>query len=118
MLKETRSRLAWVISAAGLIAVVGCERGDPRIKDLTTGIGKDSVQAVMDGPPTTVEPYLVNGQYIEGLFYPRPGKSDSASRQPRQMTPVVLIDAKLVGWGWDFWDSLAAANRIPVPEKP
>ncbi|MFN0180810.1 MAG: hypothetical protein ACKVZ0_18565 [Gemmatimonadales bacterium] len=105
--------LLWI----GLAAVVGCERGDPRINDLTVGIPKDSAVAVMGGAPTVIEPYLINGLYIEAMFYARPGKTDSASKAPRKMTPVVAINGKLAGWGWVYWDSLAPANQIPVAPK-
>lgn len=99
------------------VTIAGCERADPRLDGLTVGIGKDSAVSVMEGPPTVIEPYLINGQYIEGMYYARPGEADSASKAPRRMTPVVAVNGKLTGWGWDHWDSVAAANRIPVAPK-
>lgn len=111
---RTAARAACLV---GVATLGGCESGDPRLENLALGIAKDSAIAVMQGPPTVVEPYLINGQYIEGMFYARPGKADSASRAPRNMTPVVLVNGKLIGWGWDQWDSVAAANKIPVAPK-
>jgi hypothetical protein len=35
----------------------------------------------------------------------------------RNMEPVIVIDGKLAGWGWSYWDSLAAAHKIPVAPK-
>ena len=102
---------------AGIVVLSGCERADPRLEHLTVGMGKDSALAVMQWQPTKLEPYLVAGQYIEGMFYARPGTTDSASRQPRKMTPVVLVNGKLIGWGWEVWDSMAVKYNIPVAPK-
>ena len=108
----TIRRAMATVGVVGLAALAGCERSDPRLAGLAVGMSKDSTLAVMRGQPTTIAPYLTNGLYIEAMFYARPGKTDSASRAPRNMTPVVLVNSKLVGWGWDRWDSVAAANKI------
>ncbi len=109
------------VAMAGLVSLLAlsaCERADPRLERLAVGIGKDSVTAVMEGEqPKRVDPYLNNGQYIEAMLYPRKGKTDSASFPDRKMTPVVVINGKLAGWGWTYWDSAAAANHISVAPK-
>ncbi len=101
-----------------LLVLSACERADPRLEHLTVGIGKDSVIAVMKGEqPKRVDPYLNNGQYLEALLYPRQGKTDSVGGADRNMIPVVVINGKLAGWGWAYWDSAAAANHISVAPK-
>ena len=109
-----RFACAVACAVAGLIA---CERADTRLDNLTAGITKDSVTAVMGGPPKRLDPYLIAGQYIETMYYSRLGKTDSASLTDRRMAPVVVINGKLAGWGWDFWDSTAEAHRIRVATK-
>lgn len=105
-------------AVVSLLALSACERADPRIQHLSVGIEKDSVTAIMEGEkPKRIDPYLYNGQYIEAMLYPRKGKTDSASLQDRKMTPVVVINGKLAGWGWTYWDSTAEANHIPVAPK-
>jgi hypothetical protein len=119
-MRSTRklSRGILVVLIVG-VAVVGaaCRREDPRVRNLAVGISKDSVYAVMGGPTLdTPNAYLVKGQYIEALLYRREGVGgprDSLSR--RDLTPVILINGSLAGWGWSFWDSVAGANGIPVP---
>ncbi len=107
-----------IAAVASLLAITACDRADPRIQNLTVGIPKDSVIAVMEGEaPKRIDPYLYNGQYIEAMLFPRQGKTDSAATADRNMTPVVVINGKLVGWGWDYWDSTAAANNIEVAPK-
>ena len=111
----TARRAGWLV--AGLLTLAACDRTDPRLKGLAAGIGKDSAKAVMQGAPVAEEPYLVNSQYIEGVFYARQGATDSASKAPRRMTPLVFVNGKLLGWGWGIWDSVAGANKIVVPPK-
>ncbi len=113
-----RITVRWSVRALVAVAVVtmiGCERGDRRLKDLTVGISKDSASAVMGGvAPKRTDPYLYQGQYIETMFYPRIGKTDPEDLEDRKMSPLVVVNGKLAGWGWNFWDSVASANGIPV----
>jgi hypothetical protein len=100
---------------AGLLLTLGCSSEDSRLKKLTVGITKDSAIAAMGSAPSENAPYLMNGKYIETLYYVRPGKTDSVSKTLRRTAPVVTVDGKVTGWGWKYWDSVAAANGIQVP---
>jgi hypothetical protein len=103
------------ILAGALLA--GCSRPDARLEKLTAGINKDSVQQVMGmEKPRRIDPYLVNGHYIEAMYFARAG-ADADSIPDRKMSPVVLFDGALVGWGWKQWDSIAAENKIAVQPK-
>lgn len=103
--------------AAAVVTVAGCERSDRRLEDLNVGISKDSASTVMGGvAPKRTDPYLYQGQFIETLFYPRLGKTDPEDLEDRKMSPLVIVNGKLVGWGWPFWDSVATANGIPVAQ--
>ena len=95
-------------------ALVACGRSDQRLERLSVGIPKDSMLQVMGvEKPRRVDPYLVNGHYIEALYFAKLG-ADSGSIPDREMAPVVVIDGVLAAWGWKSWDSIAAANKIPV----
>jgi len=106
-----------IAAVAALLFTMGCEREDSRLKNLKVGISKDSAITVMGGPPSENAPYLMNGKYIEALYYVRKGKTDSVSRTLRKTAPVVTVDGKVTGWGWPHWDSVAAANGIRVPPQ-
>jgi hypothetical protein len=67
--------------------------------------------------PEKYETYLVSGNYIEAMYFPLPGATDSASVTERRMSPVIVSDGKLVAWGWTQWDSMAAATKIVVAPK-
>lgn len=108
-------RVVVLALAAGLM---GCEQADSRLKNLHAGMALDSVVPAMEGAKASrTDPFLIQGQYIQTLYFPRKGKTDSVSLTDRKMSPVVAINGKVAGWGWTYWDSVAGANRIPVAEK-
>lgn len=97
--------------------VAACSRSDARLEKLRVGISKDSVQQVMGmEKPRRIDPYLVNGHYIEAMYFAKPG-ADSGSVADREMSPVVVIDGTLAAWGWKQWDSIATENKIVVQQK-
>jgi hypothetical protein len=101
-----------------LIVVSACSKKDERLDKLSKGIGKDSVLAVMGVEKAQrIVPYLASGHYIEAMYFTKPGPADSASVVLRNMSPVVMIDGKVIGWGWSTWDSVAANNAIELPPK-
>jgi len=101
-----------------LLALSACASRDARLEKISAGISKDSVLAIMGvEKPQRLDPYLVNSHYIETMYFPRPGKADSASVADRNMSPVVVVDGRVAAWGWEQWDSVAASNKIPVKAK-
>lgn len=117
MSSPTRSTLLGV-PVVGLLLLSACSKSDARLEKISAGISKDSVLVIMAvEKPERVDPFLVNGQYIEAMYFPMPGATDSASVTDRKMSPVILTDGKVVAWGWKQWDSVAADKKIVVPEK-
>lgn len=114
------------VRTAGLLAILavvaGCGPGeDPRLQDLTVGISRDSTITVMGGErPSRVDPYLVEGNYIESMLFIRPGTEPVGvdTLPDRKRTPVVVINGTLSGWGWNYWDSVATAHNIPLSPDP
>ena len=104
-----------LVALALVASLGGCERADSRLEKLTVGIAKDSVLKLMGTAPQRLDPYLVGGQYIEAMYFPRAGRADSVA--DRKTTPVIVISGQLRGWGWGYWDSAAAANNIQVAAK-
>lgn len=111
---KRRARL--LIAATALVLTAACAREDARLKSLGVGISKDSAFIVMELPAEERgEAYLIDGQYIEAFVVRKPGVQgprDSLTRE--QATPVVVIGGQVTGWGWDHWDSVAAAHSIEV----
>ena len=111
------------IVLAGLVLLGACQ--DKRVKELNAGITRDSVLSVTakgtvgaDSMPSiySQERYLINGKNLEVLYFDsRDRKAGGKDTVPlRKLTPLVILDNKLVGKGWPVWDSVAKANRIPV----
>ncbi len=121
---RTRPSTFRILSLAGLglgLATIAACTGDARLKRLSVGIAKDSAIRAMGGEsPQRTDPYLVNGHYIEAMFYVEPGlsKPQADSVPERKRVPIVVVDGKVVGWGWSSWDSVATANKIqPASNK-
>lgn len=124
---------SWIVRRSSLAltfvfvaASIACE--DKRIKELDTGIGRDSVLSILtagaqksatDTMPNVYKRsrYLMGGKEYEVLYFTSkhftPGKD---SIPLKETTPVVLVENKLVGRGWAFWDSVSTANKMP-PQK-
>ena len=108
-----------------LTTLAGC--GDPNIGKLTVGISRDSVLKILalestatDSTPNVYreERYLQNGRFITVLMYSPTGKKQGTDTLPEeQLTPVVLRDDTLTGWGWEHTDSVANANNIVLKPR-
>lgn len=106
------------VALAALVFTLGCQTGDARLEQLTVGISSDSALVVMEGSPEAPNRYLVAGQMIEPMIFRRPGaEGTTASLLRKDLTPVVIVDGLVAGWGWAFWDSVATAHRIEVSPK-
>lgn len=87
--------------------------GDSRLRKLSVGISKDSALQIMGGKPDRAEAYLTNGQMIEALFYGAAG-ADSGATPEEKLTPVVIVNGQLQGWGKEDWEKVAAEHKIQV----
>jgi len=121
-----RSLVLAAMSAATLLAA--CQ--DKRVKQLDTGITRDSALTVIgqdlkpsagpDSFPNVYKRsrYLIAGKNYEVLYFTSDNeKQGKDSVKTKNLTPVVFRENKLIGKGWDFWDSLSKANNIPVEKR-
>lgn len=123
-----RSALTVVALAAAMLAAA-CGP-DKRVQALNTGITRDSVLSVIShdlkpGTPPDSFPnvykrsrYLINGRNYEVLYFtPNDEKQGKDSVATKKLTPLVLVENKLVGKGWGVWDSVSKANKIPIEKR-
>ena len=125
MSPSTRRVTALVATAATLSLLAGC--GDANIKKLNAGITRDSVLKILaigstatDSMPNVYreERYLHDGQWITMLLYTNTGKKEGVETVPEEeLTPVVLRNDTLTGWGWEHHDSVARANSIVIKPR-
>jgi hypothetical protein len=119
-----------IFAALSSIALLGACT-DKRVKAVDTGISKDSLLNVIgkgapgiDSLPNVYqrERYLIDSKTYEILFFSPTGKHVFVGVQKdtipwKNLTPIAMIDKKVVGKGWDFLDSLYAAHKIPVKKR-
>jgi hypothetical protein len=115
---------ACVVAVFGAILLAGCT--DKRVKEVDTGIARDSALSLLgkgapgvDSLPNVYsrERYLINGKNYEVFFFSGSGKHAYTSKDTMpysELTPIALIDNRVVGKGWDYLDSLYTANKIPL----
>jgi hypothetical protein len=113
-----------ILQVLALGALAAC--ADKRIEKLSTGISRDSLLRILAAEETSAdslphvyraERYLIKGQILEVLFYTKTNAKAGKDTLPeKKLTPIVLQNGKVGGWGWSYFDSLAKADSIP--EKP
>ena len=103
-----RRTFHWTLLVASGLVLGACKAKDARLESLAVGIPKDSAIKVMGGTPQRTDPYLTNGQYLEAMYFPMQGKTGPDAVTDRKMSPVIAIDGKLAGWGWQSRISLTA----------
>ncbi len=113
-----------ILAALSLVAFGACK--DARLRTLETGMAKDSVIAVLaDGQPAKADTiqnvynhtrYLMDAKEIDiYMFDPKNRKLWSEPDVTNdELTPVVVIDGKLDGWGWDHMEEVTSKFRIQV----
>lgn len=113
-----------VLAPALLLSLAACQ--DKRIRELTAGIPKDSVlRIITDGVPAqgdTIQNVYRHGQYLVDskmfdiyLFDPDNRKLwTDPLVEDKELTPIVVINDTLAGWGWDHMDEITYKYRIQV----
>ncbi|MCU0651813.1 MAG: DUF3192 domain-containing protein [Candidatus Omnitrophica bacterium] len=87
------------------------------LNSLSLGMPRAEVLKIMGTEPVMSEGQSVDNPYrtdifkganktYEILYYVSDVKINDGSISDNELTPVVLLDGKLVGWGWDFVQTL------------
>ena len=119
-----RARARFGAVFVGLVLAAAC-MGDSTIRNLNAGISRDSTLKLLGAVGTDTfhnvydyGNYIINGQALEFFYYDsknRKFRRDTVERR-KELTPLVVVNQKLVGWGWPFADSVAGANAIQLPK--
>lgn len=122
-------RRALLVAGLSFAAVTAaCE--DKRVKEIHTGMTRDSVMSAIshdlpkgsapDSLPNVYlrEPYLIAGKNIEVLYFTSNNEKVGKDTVPfSKLTPIVMVDNRVIGRGWEFWDSMSTANKIPLKKR-
>jgi hypothetical protein len=99
-----------------LLSLAAC--GDSRLKDLSLGINRDSVAVIMKADaPHRSESYMTDGKFWEIFYYAKPGVPATDSVAWRDLSPVVIADGGVAGWGWDYWEREGERLRVTLAPK-
>jgi len=121
--RSGRASAIVLVALGASVALTACQ--DKRVKQLSTGITRDSAITVLaqqtkpgvrDSMPNvyTTERYLIGGKNYEVLFFaPDNQKAGKDSVARKNLVPIVFVDNIMIGKGWDVYDSVAKANKIP-----
>ena len=123
-------RRGLMLTAVASMALLGaCE--DKRVRAVDTGISRDSLLTVIgkDAPGADSLPnvyqrerYLIDGKNYEILFFSPTGQHAFTGTQKdtipwKELTPIAMIENKVMGKGYDYLDSLYTAHKIPVKPR-
>ncbi|MGH2567164.1 MAG: DUF3192 domain-containing protein [Bacteroidota bacterium] len=95
------------------------------LMSLSPGMSKQEVLAVMgtktimseDGQinnPYRSEMYNSQGHAFELLLYYTDKKRADGAITDDELTPLVMMDGKLDGWGWSYWNGLVQKYELRV----
>jgi len=79
-------------------------------------MGTKTVQAqgsVITNPYRT-EMHQANGHVFEVLFYYTDIQKQDGAITDDELTPLIIKDGKLDGWGWSYWNNLINKYEIRV----
>jgi hypothetical protein len=124
--KIARRRLGVALALAFAVALSSC--ADKRLRDLDVGISKDSMLKVVgrgapegDSLPNIYRhnAYLVQGKMFEVYFFDpenRDYRDTTVAVSPDDLTPIVLANGVVEGWGWRNASKWAEQYGIPLKE--
>lgn len=75
--------------------------------DILTGSKDDKITN-----PYRTESYAAKGVRFEVLYYYTDVKASDGAITDDELTPIVLKDGSLDGWGWGYWQDLAQRYEI------
>jgi len=131
-LSITRFRTVTTGVLTGAIAIATSACSDSRLEKLSTGIGRDSALAIINegtSGDSLARVFKQDSYWLQNkkgnahvaniLYYSRKGAKAAADSTVIRgaTTPIVIVDGKVLGWGWTYYDSLAVANNIPLAAK-
>jgi len=95
---------------------------------LSYGMSKEAVLRVMGTKtenvfrltvtnPYRTEMYHATGDVLEILFYFTDEKEMDRAITDDELTPIVLKNGKLDGWGWSYWDNVVQKYEIKIQHE-
>jgi hypothetical protein len=109
----------------GISLLVGCtrpsairEQNRDNLSRLSIDMNRKEVLQIMRKPYRTELMRMPKGETVELLFYYTDLKAADNAITDDELTPVVLMDNKVVGWGWTLLRRYRTEQHPQRSEKP
>ena len=109
-MKYLHSPIQWAVHLLILpfiLSAISCtspgkirERNRNNLSRLNLDMSRQQVLTVMKRPYRSETLSLSNGKRLELLYYHTDLKTPDGAVTDDELTPVVLIEGKVIGWGW------------------
>ena len=122
------SKALTLMALSGAALLAGCK--DKRVEQVNAGITRDSLLTVIgkgspgvDSIPNVYrsDRYLIDGKTYEIFFFSGSGKhlfGPVKDTLPwKELTPIVMVDRRVMGKDWAYLDSLSNAHKIPLHKR-
>ena len=96
------------------------ERNRNNLSRLTLDMSRQQVLTVMKRPYRSETLSLSNGKRLELLYYHTDLKTPDGAVTDDELTPVVLIEGKVIGWGWILlqrFKEKGGSQGLPLEEE-
>lgn len=105
--RENLNRLAAGMSKGEVLSVMGTKT--VQTYDPFLGLPDETITN-----PYRTELYRAGGSVWELLLYYTDLKAADGGITDDELTPLVLKDGKLDGWGWSYWDDVVTRYEIRI----
>ena len=129
-MKHIYSPIQWAVHLLILSFILGAisctspgkirERNRNNLSRLTLDMSRQQVLTVMKRPYRSETLSLSNGKRLELLYYHTDLKTPDGAVTDDELTPVVLIEGKVIGWGWILvrrFKEEDGSQRLPLEEE-
>ena len=111
-------------AALGLLLLAACQ--DKHLRDLDAGISRDSAISILaDGVKPNVDTiqnvyrhnrYFVQGKEFDIFLFDAQNRKfwSDPMVTDKELTPVVVVDGKVDGWGWGHMDDVTSKYGIKL----
>ena len=129
-MKHLPSHIQWAVHLLVLpfiLSAISCtspgkirESNRNNLSRLTLDMSRQQVLTVMKRPYRSETLSLSNGKRLELLYYHTDLKTPDGAVTDDELTPVVMIEGKVIGWGWILvrrFKEEGGSHGLPLEEE-
>ncbi len=112
-------RMIWIVPIL-FVLLFACSIGlnqRQRLLKLMPEMSKEQVIQLMGIPYKNEAFSIPEGPFLEAYFYVTDNQPGILIIEDREMTPIIFIDGKVIGWGWSFYRDTTQKYDIDIEIK-